>query len=465
MPGPRVYAGLVLLFLGFGVVLGLAASSPAGRGSAQARRLTLLMPATASATAKATPAEEPPPVTPEATPEAAAESTPETPSPASSASEGSRARSSAPSGGASGGSSNPTGSGRAGSTLPPVKHVFLIALSDQPYASVFGPASGARYLVRTLEPRGALLVRYYAVAHEQLASEVALLSGQGPTVETAANCPRYADLSSVSVGADGQLSGQGCVYPSSTRTLMSELAAKHLSWRAYVEGLDEGAASAGACAHPSLGSLDSTSLAPTPQGPYATFRNPFVYFHSVIDSRSCAREDVGLAGLGRDLAKAKRTPAFAYIAPDRCHDGSPTACTSGAPAGLAPADGFLRRVVPLILRSKAYEQSGLLVITVDEAPSSGELADSSSCCGQPRFPNLPATSAGPAALPARGGGQVGALLLSPFIKAGTKSQEPYNHFSLLRSIEDLFSLEHLGYAAAAGVSSFEPSIFSAYNPG
>jgi hypothetical protein len=119
----------------------------------------------------------------------------------------------------------------------------------------------------------------------------------------------------------------------------------------------------------------------------------------------------------------------------------------------------------MILRSKAYKQSGLLVITVDESPSSGEQADSSSCCAQPRFPNLPATSAGPAGLPARGGGQVGALLLSPFIKAGTNSQEPYNHFSLLRSIEDLFSLKHLGYAAAAGVTSFEASIFSAYHPG
>jgi len=98
------------------------------------------------------------------------------------------------------------------------------------------------------------------------------------------------------------------------------------------------------------------------------------------------------------------------------------------------------------------------VITVDEAPSSGELADSSSCCGQPLFPNVPSKSAAGAP---RGGGAVGALLLSPFVKAGTTDEEKFNHFSLLRTIEDLFGLKHLGYAGLSTVKSFEPSMFTA----
>jgi hypothetical protein len=117
--------------------------------------------------------------------------------------------------------------------------------------------------------------------------------------------------------------------------------------------------------------------------------------------------------------------------------------------------------VPKILASKAYKQGGLLVITVDEAPSGGEFADSSSCCAQPSFPNLPAPSGSAAALGPEGGGQVGALLLSPFVKGKSTSQEPYNHFSLLRTIEDLFGLKHIGYAGAAKVQSLEPSLFLA----
>jgi phosphatidylinositol-3-phosphatase len=340
--------------------------------------------------------------------------------------------------------------------------VFVIMLSDQPYASVFGPSSPSPYLSQTLEHRGELLVRYYAVAHQQLANEIALISGQGPTVETAANCPTYSDIVPATVGSDEQVTGQGCVYPSSTQTLPGQLTAKHLTWRAYLEGMDEGAASGasgadGACGHPALGAADQTAAATPPAGQtYATWRNPFVYFHSLIDSSACASNDVGLSKLASDLSDPKNTPDFAYIAPDLCHDGSPTPCASGAPSGLGAAEGFLKQVVPEITGSKAYKENGLLAITVDEAPSSGEFADSSSCCGQPQFPNLPAPSS---ALGPEGGGQVGALLLSPFIKQGV-SQEPYNHFSLLRTIEDMFGLSHLGYAGLSKVSSFEPSIFS-----
>jgi phosphatidylinositol-3-phosphatase len=65
-------------------------------------------------------------------------------------------------------------------------------------------------------------------------------------------------------------------------------------------------------------------------------------------------------------------------------------------------------------------------------------------------------------LPPSGGGQVGALLLSPFVKPGTFDQEPFNDFSLLRTIENLFGLPPLGYAAMRGLSSFEASVFSAW---
>ena len=332
-------------------------------------------------------------------------------------------------------------------------------LDDQPYASVFGPESPAHYLANTLEPKGALLVRYYAVAHQQLANAIALISGQGPTPQTAQNCPTYEAIAPGTIGAQGQVVGNGCIYPSATPTLVSQLSAKHLSWRAYIEGMDEGAGTPEACAHPALGAADPSAAMPPPAGqPYATWMNPFVYFSAFTSAPACAAEDVGLSQLKPNLSEPSATPSFAYIVPDLCNDGSPTPCAPGATAGLGPADAFLQRVVPEIMASKAYKQNGLLVITVDQAPSSGPFADSSSCCGQPQFPNLPASASG---LAPEGGGQVGALLLSPFIKVHAVSQEPYNHFSLLRTIEDLFGLSHLGYAGGAKVSSFESSLFSA----
>ncbi len=59
-----------------------------------------------------------------------------------------------------------------------------------------------------------------------------------------------------------------------------------------------------------------------------------------------------------------------------------------------------------------------------------------------------------------GGDNTGAVLISPFIKAGTVTTTPYNHYSLLRSIEDIFKLSHLGYAAQDGLTPFGSDIFT-----
>ncbi len=465
LPPARISALLVLIFLGFGVLMGDVAGSPVqGSLAASVRRLKVVLPPSVPTVSTSTTGGEATSPSSSATgsevqaPESEAATTPEapvattsTPAQAPPATQPSSGKASEP------GESAPP---EPAKKLPPIKHVFVIMLSDQPYASVFGPSSGAPYLSGTLEHRGTLLVRYDAVAHEELADEIALLSGQGPTAETAANCPSYSNIVPTGTGADEQVLGSGCVYPPATHTLPGQLTESHLAWRAYVEGMGEaGAAAPSACSHPAVGAPDPTAAQTASTGPYATFRNPFVYFQAIAGSPACGAEDVGLSHLKGDLASSARTANLTYIVPDRCHDANPTPCTTGAPAGLAPANGFLKEVVPEILASRAYKQNGLLVITVDEAPSSGELADSSGCCGQPSFPNTPPTGASVGLRP-QGGGTVGALLLSPYLKGATTSQEPYNHFSLLRTIEDLFGLKHLGYAALPTVKSFEAAMFS-----
>jgi phosphatidylinositol-3-phosphatase len=465
LPPAQISALLLVAFLGFGVAMGAVAKGSGARRVRPREVLVAQAPAvtpTATSTTKSSPPASEPEATPSPSGEESESSTPTTTSTPSSSKSATKSPSgsSSPSGGE--GSSGGGEEAASPKKLPGVKHVFVVMLDDQPYATAFGPASPAHYLTGTLEHQGALLVRYYAVAHEQLANAIALVSGQGPTPQTAQNCPTYEDLTPGTAGDEGQTLGHGCVYPSATQTLAGQLTAKHLKWRAYLEGMDEpgaGAGSAyGACGHPAPGAPDPTSAPTPPAGQaYATWRNPFVYFHSLIDSSACANNDVGLNKLKSDLASAKSTPSFAYIVPDRCHDGNATPCAPGAPAGMGAADGWLKKVVPEITASKAYKENGLLVLTVDEAPSSGEYEDSSSCCGQPKFPNMPAPAGG---IGPPGGGQVGALLLSPFIKGGATVQDTYNHFSLLRSVEDLFKLGHLGYAGGKEVSSFSPALFT-----
>ncbi len=469
LPSPLIWVVLVAAFLGFGVLMGRATGPGAVDALVSSRAPLKVLVAQGSGVAAApssAPAPTPPPVPEEATPEpsqAPAESTESSkPSAPSKTSSTPAASSKSPSGSNESSGGGEGSSSKAPAKLPAVKHVFVVMLDDEPYATAFGPASPAKYLTGTLEKQGELLLRYYAVAHEGLADGIALLSGQGPTEATAADCPTYSEISPASSGSDGQMLGNGCVYPSSTQTLMSQLSAKHLTWKAYVEGIDEGSGTPGACAHPVSGAADPSATPPaagaTAPG-YQTWRNPLVYFSSVAGSPACASKDVGMSALKGDLASEKSTASFSYIAPGPCDDGNPAPCTPGKAGGMGAADAFLQKVVPEILASKAYKQNGLLAITVDDAPATGEYADSSSCCGQPKFPNLPAPT-GVAKLSGSGGGQVGLLMLSPFIKkGGGLAQETYDHFSLLATIEQLFGLGKLGYAEGAEVKPLNASLF------
>jgi hypothetical protein len=59
-----------------------------------------------------------------------------------------------------------------------------------------------------------------------------------------------------------------------------------------------------------------------------------------------------------------------------------------------------------------------------------------------------------------GGGRTGALLISRFIQPGSVNDTPYNHYALLRSIEDLFALPHLGFAAQPGLKPFGTDVYN-----
>jgi hypothetical protein len=361
----------------------------------------------------------------------------------------------------------------------------MIVLSDQGFNASFGPASPATYLSKTMTRQGELLQDYYAVAGGELANEIALISGQGPTPQTASDCPLYTDITPGTVGAQGQVLGSGCVYPRDTLTLGDQIVAGGGSWKAYVEGINVSSTGPSTtCPHPMLGSADEHQT-PSPEEAYVTWRDPFVYFHSVIDNAACTTSVVGIGQLAPDLRTASKTPSLAYIVPDRCHDGADEPCAQGQPSGLSATDAFLRKVVPEIERSPAYKAGGLIAVTFDEAPQSGPGADSSGCCSIPVYPNLPTvagatagaddatgntgetvttqtTAEQPTAMQA-GGGQVGLLLISKYVKpASINVTGEYDHFSLLASIEDLFGVSRLGYAGTQGLLPFDTSVYNAY---
>ncbi|HEX4377739.1 MAG TPA: alkaline phosphatase family protein [Steroidobacteraceae bacterium] len=382
-----------------------------------------------------------------------------------------------------------------------IRHVFVIVLENKNYADTFGTSTQDPYLQKTLVPMGGLLTEYYGTGHVSLDNYLSLISGQAPTQDTDDDCVpgltgitngggNFTDVVEVGRAPQGQIvANGGCVYPSHVRTLANQLTDASLSWKGYMEDMgNDPARESATCGHPQIGvGMDHTNSAEAPsaavpQGDaYATRHDPFVYFHSIIDSPSCQKQVVNLDVLGTDLQQDRTTPNLVFITPNLCndgHDGDGTGaagktCANGQPGGLTSVDQFLQTWVPKIMNSPAYKRDGLLIITFDESNSAQTATTTNagqtvvditfqgqSCCDQQAGPNLTGIRPGSVSLlntPALqenlifdgfGGDRIGALLLSPFVKPGSTSDTQYNHYSLLRSLENIFGLrEHLGYAA------------------
>ena len=569
MPGPRAAAAAVMCMLGFGVIVGslVGGTSVATLASAPLIVVGMDHPSTT-------------PVAQTVAPSQAAGSdsgggAPASGGSAAAAQSDAQASASPSTSPASTTGTDTTSTGLNG--LPPVKHVFMIVLSDRGYSQSFGASHG--YLSGALRRQGEIVLNYYAVAGAPLANEIALISGQGPTVQTATDCPTYSRIKPATKAARGQVLGSGCSYPTSTKTLASELTAAGDTWKAYVQGVPSGAKSA--CRVPKAGSK-APQTAPS-KNAYVAWRNPFLYFRSLTSGSACHDDEVGLSRLKTDLKSASTTPSLAYIIPAPCADGSEAPCKPHATPGLAAANTFLKTIVPEIKKSPAYKDGGMIAVTFDQAPQTGEYADPSACCASPAsYPNLrglppgtpaaPAGATGPAVpgtatvmtaadttttdttttdttttdttttdttttdttttdttttdtttsdttttgsttttgttttgpttaagttttattppaptttgapattttptsttplslgsgetTPTGGGGHVGLLLISRYVKPNSFDAVDYfNHFSLLATIENLFGLKRLGYAGAPGLPLFSTSVFNNY---
>jgi hypothetical protein len=405
-----------------------------------------------------------------------------------------------------------------------IKHVMVIDLENEDFNTTFGPSSPATYLNDVLVPQGELLTNYYATGHFSTDNYLAQVSGQAPNKVSGDDCitntttfaSTYTDVTPGTPDPDqsrfpGQVDGSGCVYPAAVQNIGNQLDALTsghasslpLSWRMYAEDMGNNAArdfgtpdplGGTDCAHPATDGTFPNVATTTDQ--YAIRHVPFLFFHSVTDNAAyCAQHVVplgtvtsGATGdtfsghLAQDLAQERTTPAFSMVTPNVCNDGHDATCVGvntegGHTGGLVGADLWLKHWMPLILNSPAYRSGQMLVVvTVDEAG-----ADTTACCNEqpgpdnanPGYPPLSSLfgSNPPPTAPGQypGGGRVGAVLLnSKWIAAGGVNATPYNHYSALRSYEDLLGIStggsdghgHLGFAGQVGLRPFGTDVFS-----
>lgn len=314
-------------------------------------------------------------------------------------------------------------------------HIVVLTEENASAKNTFASDSKAVYL-RSLAKQGVFLPNYYGTSHVSLGNYIAMVSGQVPNPTNTTDC----------LG----LSLWTCVQPQTAqdggRNLADQLEEAKLDWRSYQDGTTT------PCFHATYSATDPSpdlyqGNSTTGAKNYADRHNPFIYFANVIgDQPRCDAHQRPFTDLATDL-KNNALPAFSFITPDTCNDGHDSPCAGQTAGGLTTVDAFAKQHLPALI-DYLNKNNGLLIINFDEGgyPSSAAEATTTStdyyCAG----------CAGGGI-----GGRTGAILVSSRLKGGTTDAHPYDHYSLLRTIEDSFGIsEHLGRAdeADAFVTAF-----------
>jgi hypothetical protein len=281
----------------------------------------------------------------------------------------------------------------ASSTIPNFSHIFEIVLENTSYGEIIG-SSSAPY-INSLPAKGGLATQFYGYTHPSLPNYFVLTAGQdgGADPNVYNDCGTNADC------------------PQSFVSLPEKIEASGRTWKSYFQSMQ-------------------SNCDPNRVWPYTPHLNPFVYYSRLINSGDCNKNVVNASQFYTDLSN-NTLPNFVWLAPDMCNNGHLWTSNSGScpnggpytdyPEAVGQADAWLAANVPKILASPAYQNNGLLIITWDEGDLS-TTQDDSTCCG------------------VANGGHIVTLLLSPSITPGTQKAVSETAYSILRTIEDAWSL-------------------------
>lgn len=337
--------------------------------------------------------------------------------------------------------------------VPHYDHIFVIMEENKGIEQIMGHPDWAPNL-NTLAPEYGLATQFYAEVHPSEANYIAMLGGDtfGIHDDDAFFCkPRPKAPFCEKADRPGYVD-----HNITARSLMDQLADKGLSWKSYMEDI------------PGPGSLvpawpsPGYSAAALPNALYAAKHSGFVSFKSVNGRPypELMHLLVGFSQLELDLA-AGDMPNFAIIVPNQCNemhgrsakDGGevPEDCRSGNIEGLIHrGDAEVGRLVKQIMTSPVWRAPGntAIVISFDENGGDERLSGPQGCCGYD--PQSPANF---------GGGRIVTIVITNHGPRHVTGPTPYNHYSLLRTVEDAFGItEHIGHAADTdkGVVSMTP---------
>ncbi|MGI8841701.1 MAG: alkaline phosphatase family protein [Caulobacteraceae bacterium] len=322
-------------------------------------------------------------------------------------------------------------SARAAGGVPRYAHVFVIVEENKSYDQILDPAGAPN--IAALAAKYGNATQFFAEVHPSEANYVALLGGDTFGIHDD-------DGFTCRAGSTGPFCGGASAPGYVDHTvhaphLGAQLEAAGLTWKGYYESL------------PAPGSLAFTASDPAfdngtkKTALYASKHSGFLNFASVQADPRRPEKIVDFHQLDADLALGV-LPNFALVVPNQCNEMHglhgpkvPPDCNGANVAALIRrGDAFAGELVKKLQATAAWKspENFAIVITFDE----GAGGTREGCCAV--TPTAPSNF---------GGGHIPTLVITNHGPRGVADETAYNHYSLLRTIEDAFGLkEHLGRA-------------------
>jgi len=351
---------------------------------------------------------------------------------------------------------------QAGRAMPRLDHVFVVVMENHAYSEIMG--NPAAPYINTYAKQANLATNYFGVGHPSLTNYLEIVGGSNFDVVND-NAPNWHNKSCASALSTStpQLEGASAICPISGsgmdaatpavdnynegtvaspihnipvkpawtvgQTIADQLVAARKTWKSYQESLPAFGADN---VNSSDGLLTDATPAPVSGIPhlYAVKHNPFAYFANVQAGETeglTLKNIVGFEQLYADLASGN-VPNYSFIAPNQCHDQHGRSAAEVGPGcssdsgTIAQGDATVKELVRAVKASPVWKHGNNAIVVVWDENDYGPESN-----------------------------QVVAIVDTSYGVSGVTSNVPYNHFSLLKTLEAGFGLGYLNHAADKNV--------------
>ena len=300
--------------------------------------------------------------------------------------------------------------GNPGPAPATIQHVVVVMMENLSYNQVIGSAS-APYQT-SLAGQCGIAPDYFAATHSSAANYLAVSAGEYPAASTPG-------CGSVSACAD------------SSNNLYNQLSTAGLTWGGFMESMP-------AACDPKSGSG------------YKNGHDPII-FYTDISAAQCQAADLGVSSLTaqsgalwNDLQN-QTLPSFSWVTPDESDNGE----GSGTPAQREQAsDTWLQNFIAAVQQSNSYQAGSTVVLVTYDEGSGADLRVGENCANESL--DLPVTNGVSAHQESC---HVPLFVVYPYTPAGDSDATFFDHYSITKTVEDLFGLPYLAHAGDAQTNS------------